>query len=458
MNTKKSWAETEFGRAKLGDIRRTKRLVKLAEQRGQKPNASIPQSCGDHAAIKGAYRLLSQQQFQGEQILASHSCATQERMQTEKVILAVQDTTQLDFTHHPSTQGLGYLQDLKHRGLLLHSTLAVTSERVPLGLLEQQTWIRPDDQFRKRHQRRGLSIEEKESMKWLKSLKRTAEIQLALSDTLVVSVGDSEADVYDLFLEAEQLVQHVLVRASRDRLVAHAERRLWSYLESRPVAGTLIVQVPRQADLPARTAELVVRYAPVTLKPPQYRSAEKLPKLSVWAVLAVEEQPPAEVEEPISWLLLSTVAINSFEQAVERIHWYTCRWVVEMYHKVLKSGCRVEERQFDDYETIVRYLAVDGVVAWRVLYLTMVSRDMPDIPCTVVLEAHEWQALYCFIHQTNTPPNQPPTLKEATRWIASLGGFLGRKGDKDPGMVVVWRGLTRLSDITDAWLIFHPPP
>jgi hypothetical protein len=129
-----------------------------------------------------------------------------------------------------------------------------------------------------------------------------------------------------------------------------------------------------------------------------------------------------------------------------------------MYHKVLKSGCRVEERQFDDYETIVRYLAVDGVVAWRVLYLTMVSRELPDIPCTAVLEAHEWQALCCFTHQTDTPPAQPPTLKEAAFWIARLGGFLGRKGDGHPGATVVWLGLLRLSDISQAWLIFHHPP
>lgn len=433
-------------------------MVKLATQRGQKPNASIPQSCGDQAGVKGAYRLLANTQIQGEKILEGHVQATQKRMQAENVILAVQDTTQLDYTHHPSTKGLGYLQDLHHRGLLLHTTLAVTPERVPLGLLEQQTWIRPDEQYRKRHRRRELPIESKESFKWLKSLERTAAIQKDLPDTLVVSIGDSEADVYDLFLKAQQLGQHILVRASRDRLVAHAERRLWAYLRSLPVGGKITVQVPRQGSQPAREAKLIVRYARVALKPPKYRAVEKLPELPIWAVLTEEEHPPSGVEEAISWLLLTTVAIHSFEEACERIQWYTCRWVVEMYHKVLKSGCRVEERQFDDYETIVRYLAVDGVVAWRVLYLTMISRELPDIPCTVVLEAHEWQALYCFIHQTNTPPAQPPTLKEATFWIARLGGFLGRKGDSHPGTVVVWRGLQRLSDITQSWLIFHHPP
>jgi hypothetical protein len=170
-------------------------LVKLAAQRGQKPNASIPQSCGDQAALRGAYRLLANTQIQGEKILECHSQATQKRMQAENVILAVQDTTQLDYSHHPSTQGLGYLQDLHHRGLLLHTTLAVTPERIPLGLLEQQTWVRPDDQYRKRHRRRDLPIESKESFKWLNSLERTAAIQKELPDTLVISVGDSEADV-----------------------------------------------------------------------------------------------------------------------------------------------------------------------------------------------------------------------------------------------------------------------
>lgn len=452
-----SWAENEFGRAQLGDTRRTRRLVKLSTQRAQQPSASFPQSCDTPADLKAAYRFLVQEDIQREQILASHIAATQERMQAEGVVLAAQDTTKVDYTHHPSKQGLGYLQNLQHRGLFLHSTLAITPSRVPLGLIDQQIWVREDKDFGKRHQRKALPIEEKESDKWLKSLKRTAVLQQQIADTLVVSVGDSEADVYDLLHLAWQLEQAVLVRACRNRSVAHEEGRLWAYMQSQPVGGTLEVEVPRQADRAAYTAELEVRWAAVTIKPPQYRRTEQLPELQIWAVYIQETAASAGEDKPISWLLLTNVTVENYEQACERVHWYTCRWMVEMFHKVLKSGCRIEERQFGDYETISRYLAVDSVVAWRVLYLTLVSRQLPDVACTAVLEAHEWQALYCFTHKVNVPPEEPPSLQEAMLWIAKLGGFLGRKGDGEPGMVVVWRGLQRLSDITASWLIFHPP-
>jgi hypothetical protein len=180
-----------------------------------------------------------------------------------------------------------------------------------------------------------------------------------------------------------------------------------------------------------------------------------LPDLTVWGVLAQEIDPPSD-EKGIEWLLIMTVPVESFTDACERMQWYSCRWVIEMYHKVLKSGCRVEKRQFEDFENLRRYLALDAVVAWRVLYLTFLNREMPDLPTTLFLETHEWQALYCFVHKTNHPPETPPTLREVTLWIAQLGGFLARKQDGSPGSMSLWRGMQRLADISDAWLAFHP--
>jgi hypothetical protein len=202
---------------------------------------------------------------------------------------------------------------------------------------------------------------------------------------------------------------------------------------------------------------LNVRFAAVTLRPPRARRGEPLPEIQVWAVWAREETPPAG-SQAIEWLLLSTLPVEDFEQACQRVQWYTCRWLDEIYHKVLKSGCRIEARQLEHIDNLQRYLAVDGVVAWQVLYLTMLGRQLPDLPCTAVLEAQEWQALYCFIHQVATPPTTPPTLQQATRWIAQLGGFLGRKADGHPGVTTLWRGLQRLHDITTIWQLVHPPP
>jgi hypothetical protein len=307
----------------------------------------------------------------------------------------------------------------------------------------------------KRHKRRERSITEKESNKWLVSLKAAAHLQEELSESQVISVGDSEADIYDLFLKAKELKQGLLIRACEDRRVEHPEKYLWSHIENQAIGGEVTIQVSRHAGKKARKAVLSLRYGLVKLHPPQSRYQEKLAANEIWAVLAREDRPP-EGEKAIEWLLLTSVPVNSIGDACQRMEWYTCRWVIEMYHKVLKSGCRVEERQFTDLENLKRYLALDAIVAWRVLYLTLLSRDTPDIPCTVILETYEWQALYCFIHKTNQPPDDTPTLKQTTLWIAQLGGFLGRKSDGNPGTITIWRGLQRLTDIAEAWLVFLP--
>jgi len=458
----------------LGDRRRVDRLIQLAEQRGASPNASIPQGCDSAADSKAAYRFYENKAICPDAILASHTEATWGRiecsqveysqingrsMKQESVVLAVQDTTQLDYTHHPGTTGLGMLHDTKHQGFLVHTTLAVTPNRVPLGIIQQEVWTRPLQQAGKKHQRKQRPIEEKESHKWIKSLKATAALQT--ENTRVVSVGDAEADVYELFVLSQQLNQDVLIRASHNRRVDHPERYLWNHMQSQPVAGTITVTLPRRPNQAAREATLSVRLAAVTLCPPQRPTEMKskeieLESIRIWAVLVTEEQPPNGVEG-ISWLLLTSVAVNRFDDACERVQWYCCRWVIELYHKVLKSGCRVEERQFETAERLRRYLAVDAVVAWRVLYLTMLARDLPDMPSTAILEAHEWQALSCFIHQSASADVTAPTLRQAMHWIAKLGGFMGRKADGEPGTTVIWRGLQRLRDIAEAWRIFNLP-
>lgn len=452
------WAAKEFAESELGDKRRKKRLIQVAEQRGRRPNASIATSCEGPAGMKAAYRLLENEAVGAEAILEGHYQASIDRAKEARIVLAVQDTTILNYSNHPATQGLGYLQDLDMQGLLVHTTLLVTPERVPLGLIDQQVWVRAAEDFQvQRRKRKARRTEEKESQKWLVSLEATARAQKQLgAHTHLIAVGDSEADVYDLFRKARALPQDVLIRAAYDRNVAHPDHHLWAHLQHQDLAGEITIQVPRTPGQPARTAQLEVRYAAVTLKPPISRRKEKLPTLPIWGVLAQESHPPAG-EAAVEWLLLTTLPVETFAQATTYLDWYACRWVIETYHKVLKSGCRVEERQFADADNLQRYLALDGVVAWRVLYLTMLARQAPDLPCSVILETHEWQALYGFLHKTQSPPQQVPSLTQAIRWLAQLGGFLGRKGDGDPGPMSLWRGLQRLSDIADAWLLFHAP-
>ena len=449
------WAEQEFGAAQLGDARRTQRLVQIARARAARPATSLPQGCDTRAELKGLYRFTANAQVDREAILASHYQATWGRCEGQAVVLAVQDTTEVDYSHHPATEGLGLLSSQHRQGCYLHTTLAITPERVPLGLLDQQVLYREAGEFGKRHQRKQRPVADKESRKWLVSLERTAQAQAALPGVQLVSVGDREADVYDFFWRAEQLQQPVLIRGSWNRALAHEEGYLWDFIERQAVAGHYQVSVPRQGRRRERQATVAVRYGRVALKAPRHRTRERLPALTVDVVLAREEAPPRG-EEALEWLLITTVAVDSLAQAVERVQWYACRWGIEVYHLVLKSGCRIEQRQFEHAAALERYLAIDAVVAWRVMGLTMQGRAQPELPCDVFLELEQWQALVCFKQKTPTPPRQPPSLAQATQWIAELGGYQGRSSGGPPGVRVIWRGLQRLNEIVEAWLIFAP--
>src|SRR5499427_2332892 len=234
-------------------------------------------------------------------------------------------------------------------------------------------------------------------------------------------------------------------------------RYVWATVEAQPVVEQLRLQVPRRGTQPAREAILALRWCPLTLRPPRHRKAEGLPAVALWAVQVRESEPPAGVE-PIEWLLLTTVAVQKVDDAIERVAWYACRWGIEVWHRILKSGCRIEARQLATGERLQRCLTLYSVIAWRVFYATMLARAVPDMPCSVLLEIEEWQALYCAIHHCPTPPAEPPTLGEAVRWIAQLGGFVGRRRRDQPGTETLWRGLQHLSDLTRMYCIMRPAP
>jgi hypothetical protein len=455
-STDESWAGTEFAEAELGDARRTQRVIQLATTLAQHPAAGLPEACGDRAALKAAYRVFANEAIEPGELLASHVAATLERAVHVPVVLAVQDTTELDWTAHPATTGLGPIGHPKHQGLMAHSTLAFTPERVPLGLIAQAVWARDPEAVGQRVTRRQRPIAAKESRKWLDSLAAVKEARHECPQTHWVSVGDREADVYDLLVMERAAGVDLLIRAAWDRRVEHEERYLWATILAQPEAEIYTVHVPRRPAQPARLAMLTLRFGAVALRPPRHRRAEQLPAVSVWAVHVVEEYPPAGVE-PLEWLLVTTRPVLTRATAQECVEWYTCRFGIEVWHKVLKSGCRIEARQLESAARLQRCLTLFSVIAWRIMYATMLSRTLPALPCSVLLALEEWQALYCAIHNTSTPPATPPTLQEAVQWIAQLGGFLGRAGDGPPGVTVLWRGFQHLADLTHMYCLFHPP-
>jgi len=380
-------------------------------------------------------------------LLRPHVEASLQRIKAHRVVLAVQDTTTLNYTADPATDGLGPINTKGHSGvgLALHDTMAFTTEGTPLGLLDVQCWARDPEHAGKRERRHDLPIEEKESIKWLKSYRAVAELQELCPETMLVSVGDREADIYELFYEAQQDPSgpKFLIRAQRTRNRKVDQVHLWDRLPGEPVVGFQEIYVPRKGPRPARTAKLAVHCAKVKINPP---NRKQLPPVTVWAVYAREIDYSSEVKSPIEWMLLTTVEVCNFEEAAERLAWYACRWGIEVYHRTLKSGCRIEDRRLNNADRIEACLAIDLVVAWRIYWLTKQGRETPDIPCDIFLSEDEWKALYTYVRK-EPPPDKPPSLREAVRMIASLGGFLGRKRDGEPGTTTMWRGLQRLQDI-----------
>lgn len=462
-----SWAEHEFGDANLGDQRLNRRLVELARTLARRPASSLPHAAQDPALLKAAYRFFDHddEDFTPDDILASHVIATYDRISSVPLALAVSDTTLLDWSAHPATTGLGPLQGRTHRGLLLHTTLMVTPERLPIGLLQLNMWARPSD-----HDATAMPaaapLTQKESQKWLTSLEAVNLAHDAAPQTTLVFVADAEADFYDLLAAPRRTGVEILVRAHVDRRVADPAGHLWAAMQTAVVAGTAEVRVsarpavpsqygrPAVPAEPARTAQVQVRFGPQTIKAPRQAGGGSRPDLTVSVVWVREVGAPAGVT-PVEWLLLNTLAVETPEAAMERVTWYTCRWGIEVWHKTLKSGCQIEARQLETAERLKRCLALFAVIAWRIVYTTMLGRVAPKVPCTAILDTDEWEALYVRVKRTATLPAQPPRLDQAVRWLGQLGGFVGRKGDGPPGITVLWRGFHELGACVDVYRVMR---
>ena len=453
------WARSELGGAGLGDARLDVRLVSIVAAFLGAPEGSIPRSCGTWSAAKGAYRFFSNEKVEPEAIYECHRQSTLKRAREEKVVLAIGDTTQLDYTEHLEAEGLGPLGDLAHYGLLFQPVLIATPERVPLGIAGQKIWVRDRDDFgqSQTEKKRKRSIQKKESVKWLDSLAAAERFKLDLgsSETRVVAVFDREGDIFEVLAKARETGRksELLVRASWDRRVDHPQKHLWAHMQAQAEVGSLTLTVPRGPGTKARQAVLSVRVAEVTVRRPQGREVDcDAKEVSIFCVYANEEAPP-KCTEAVSWMLFTTVQTRSFQEACTIIEWYSTRWIIEILFRVLKSGCRAEERQLETAERLKRCLAVDVIVAWRILYLTTTGRQLPDLPCTAVFEEHEWKGVWAFVNRTTKVPEKPPSLQVIVRLIGGLGGHLGRKGDGQPGAMTLWRGLQRVPDIAGMWLL-----
>lgn len=490
-----NWVIEETKTVDLGDKRLTARLGYLLEMLSRNPSKSIPTTSNGWDETKAAYRFFDNESVTAEKILQPHLDASIERIRKEPVVLLPQDTSELNYTGMSQTQGLGKLNSETQLGMLLHPTIAITPERVCLGVVNAQFLIRSELHRQRKYdyllpliaftildtpnnrvlswslllskalkipRPESLPIEEKETIKWLNSYRIAQDLADQLPETLFVNIADREGDVYELFVEALDINREkehraeFIIRGSKDRILKKDKadreknkinKKLKNRVAQAPVVGTIEFDMPATKNRKPRQVIQEVRASSFTLKPAK-RIGSKLPVVTINVVFATEINTPAN-EDPIEWFLLTSLPIDTAEKAIQVITWYLCRWQIEIFFKILKSGCGIEKLQLQTVDRLKPSIALYMIIGWRILAMTMLGRSCPDIACTVIFDEEEWRAVYVVVHRC-PPPKNPPTLNEMIRMLARLGGFLNRKKDGYPGAKTIWIGLQRVKDFVVA--------
>jgi hypothetical protein len=459
-----TWIDHELQSLHLGDKRLDQRGRLLLQRLFAHPQASLNAACQGWAETQAAYRFFDNDKVQPQPILDPHQQATRHRMGQRPLVLLVQDTTELDYTAHP-VAGDGPLSSLQQRGFLDHSHIAFTPGGLCLGVLAVDLWARTAEGFGQGKKRQHDPIEAKESYRWLQGYRLACRTAAQLPQTRIISVADCEGDLYEVFVEADRAQPpakaEYVIRVGKDRALTEPDpeagpdcyHKLRPALEKAPLLAQRQLDLPRTPKRAPRTAALEIRATSVQLKAP-YRRQAPLPDVSVNVVLVREIGAPAEVE-PIEWLLATSLPIDTESAVLAVVDDYVGRWPIEVYFRVYKSGCRVEQLQLETAERLRPCLMLYKIVAWRVLYLLRLGREVPDLPCDVVFAPEEWKPVWRVTTKAALP-QRPPRLGDMIQLLGRLGGHNGRQGDGAPGAEALWRGIRRMNDLTLAWQTFGP--
>lgn len=445
------WVTNEFLHVEFGDQRLFDRFHLTAQRLACAPQSSIGQACKGNAETKGAYRMFANNAVESDDILDAHKVKTAQRMKGHKVLLSVQDTTFIEFKGHQKTEGLGQIgkkPKSETKGLVMHSALFFTVTGKPLGLASHKIWARPSREFLSRGEQKKrvaeLPIEEKESMKWLTAMEETKSF--TKPDQKIVIVGDRECDISEFISKANRDGMSFVVRNCYDRKTME-NTHIREDLAEVPFAGKHKIHIPSRAGKKAREVEVGIRFIKTTLRP----SSRSSGATSSTVELAPEEVVVIEVVElestekdKLHWYLLTNETVTSYSEACEKVRWYEKRWPIETFHKILKSGCNVEDCRLQSAEKLVRYITLMSIIAIRLFQLSKAGREQPEESCEEYLKPIEWKILFAYHNYSKPLPNHPPTSKEAVRWLGMLGGHQGRPSDGPVGPTVIWRGWQQL--------------
>jgi len=453
------WTESEIDETAFKDARLGKRFGEVIRQIGDGMGESIPYACQDWANTKAAYRFFANGRVEEAEILSGHFSATRARfIGTCGPVLLIQDTTEFTYQREASDQ-IGMLKSvnswrdkrgrLRHHtvcGMLMHSSLAVTINGVPLGLSAVKFWTRKKfkgtAKLKKKINPTRVPIEKKESIRWLENLRQS--IELLGSPERCVHVADRESDIYELYCLSQDVGMHFVVRTCVDRLAGDGQHTIATEMEEVQVKGLHHVEV-RDGKGDLLRVALELKFKRVLVLPPIGKQ-KRYPSLRLTILHATERNPP-KGRKPIEWKLITDLPVRTRQEAIEKINWYAMRWKIETFHKVLKSGCRAEDSKLRTADRLANLMAVFCILSWRVLWLTMVARAMPDDAPDIALTSTEIAILDDVVADPGNRRCRKGTLAFYITKLARLGGYLARASDPPPGIVVIWRGITRLTDI-----------
>jgi hypothetical protein len=436
------WAATIAAQAELPDDRLNDRFAHVLATFAAKPLDSIPQACGSAAAAKATYRFLSNPRFTAGDLHRALCAATAEACRGQPVVLAVQDTTGLSYPTLTQTTGLGPLNDsLKARGLFLHTTLAIRTDGVPLGVFDQACWGRSDQLVAEHHDR---PIAEKESARWLNGMtaaEAAVEALPAPQRPRLIHVMDREGDIHEVLQQIDPTRHGAVIRSAHNRRVDGPVSHAHDAVAAAPRQGVKVITVPARAGRPARRARLELRARTLTVMPLCQHPPHRQRRPVTWGLVEAREAAAPANTEPLHWLLWTTEPIATRADLIRVLDIYQRRWRIEEFHLALKSGCGVEALELETAQRLSKAVAVYSAVAARIVALRDLARHEPDAPCTTVLSDDAWKVLWVrFAHQRLTANTPPPTVRQVILWIGRLGGHLGRKGDGLPGVRTLWRG------------------
>lgn len=450
------WAQAEMETISFIDKRLDKRSSKVLEALGNNPSLSIPAACGGWAETKAAYNFFRNEDVTLKKIMKAHREATFKRMEHYDTLLFISDTTEVEYS---GSKEIGILRHKEDYGFLLHPIIVITPERLCLGVTDAELLYRKE--LGKKKLRKKRPIEEKESYRWIRGYRKINEIANQFPDKRIISISDSESDIYELLAETQSIKgdkAQWVIRSAYDRRVEKTEAgldvkgKLWEEMYNAPAIAEVSFKLKRRDGKAERLIKQKISTRKIKLSPCKKNGVEVC-SIEINAVLAYEVEPP-QGEEPVEWLLLTSLPVEEANEALEILRFYLARWEVEVFFKILKSGCKIEELQLENQRNIEPCIAMYMITAWRVMYLMMLGRETPEMDSQIIFHEYEWKSVYVAVKK-EPPPQKAPTLGEMIKLIAKLGGYLNRARDGVPGPKVIWIGIQRMKDIALGWEIAH---